>query len=222
MAIAKKLLEIQSSIRGLTKDQKAYNYDYVTGDKLLSHVRPMMNKLGLLLLPSVKEIRTEVMTYDAWEKKLGAMVTKTEVLYHVFMDMTWIDTEDGETLTIAWAASGQNAFDKGYGSALTYGERYYLLKTFHIPTDKDDVDSVSTKRDEALEAGYQAQAAAKAQAVANERYWKYVGAAAKGIKSKSGISLRDQFIQDYQPDTATLERFDQDVNDVKLNKTNNQ
>ena len=41
-----------------------------------------------------------------------------------------------------------NNWDKGLGSALTYGERYFLLKFFHIATDKDDVDAPRTIEEE--------------------------------------------------------------------------
>ena len=36
---------------------------------------------------------------------------------------------------------GMNGFEKGLGSALTYAERYFLLKYFHIATDEDDIDN---------------------------------------------------------------------------------
>lgn len=155
MAIYKKLAQIQSEIRGLTKDKGAYGYDYLTGDKLLSEIRPRMIALNLLLLPQVVEVRTEPVTYAAFDNKVKALVNKTEILATVQMSMTWVDTEDNETLTQMWAGTGMNQFDKGFGSALTYGERYYLLKLFHIPTDKDDVDALAAQRDEALEKGAQ-------------------------------------------------------------------
>lgn len=150
--IHKKLLEIQKSVRALQKDTKAYNYNYVSGDKLLYFVRPKMDELGLLLLPEVLGVETRDVTYQQWDKGAKAMVEKKEILYVLTMRMTWADTKDGETLEQEWKAAGMNAFDKGYGSALTYGERYYLLKLFHIATDEDDVDAVSTKREEAMAA----------------------------------------------------------------------
>lgn len=149
--IQQKLLEIQKSVRALQRDAKAYNYNYVSGDKLLYFVRPKMDELGLLLLPEVLGVETRDVTYQQWDKGAKAMVEKKEILYVLTMRMTWTDTKDGETLPQEWRAAGMNAFDKGYGSALTYGERYYLLKLFHIATDEDDVDAVSADRDAAME-----------------------------------------------------------------------
>ena len=64
------------------------------------------------------------------------------------LKFTWIDADSGETLVCHWASSGQNNWDKGLGSALTYGERYFLLKFFHVATDKDDVDAPRTTDEE--------------------------------------------------------------------------
>ena len=58
------------------------------------------------------------------------------------MEMEWVDTESGETLSVPWYAQGVDlAGEKGVGKALTYAEKYFLLKFFHVPTKKDDPDS---------------------------------------------------------------------------------
>ena len=156
--IATKLLQIQKEIKGLEKTSQAYNYKYVSGDKVLHEIRPRMDALGLLLIPSVDGIDNQPVTYLT-TAKTGAVTQTTEVLTTLRMTMTWVDTEDGDTLAVKWAANGCNKFDKGFGSALTYGERYFLLKTFHIATDSDDVDYVSIERDKAIEEGLSAAAA---------------------------------------------------------------
>jgi len=61
------------------------------------------------------------------------------------MKFTWIDTETGDFDENLFGANGQNDWDKGVGSALTYGERYFLLKFFHIATDEDDIDNPDRK-----------------------------------------------------------------------------
>ena len=45
-----------------------------------------------------------------------------------------------------FGANGQNDWEKGLGSALTYAERYFLLKFFHIATDEDDIDNEQRKK----------------------------------------------------------------------------
>ena len=146
-----KILEIQKVVRGLSKDSQAYGYGYVSGDKLLGVIRPKMDELGLLLLPSVDNVTITPTTYSAFDRKLNRVVEKTENLTVLDMTMTWVDAESGDTLAVQWKGVGQNGFDKGFGSALTYAERYYLLKTFHLSTNEDDVDAVNAVRDEAME-----------------------------------------------------------------------
>lgn len=155
LTLMQKLLAIQAGLRAFKKDKKAYNYEYVTGDKLLAEIRPRMDELGLLLLPNLKEFTREPITYQSYvtdRNGNGKVVEKMEILASVLVDFTWVDTESGETYTQSWAGSGMNAFDKGFGSALTYAERYFLLKTFHLATDRDDVDALATTRDAEIEA----------------------------------------------------------------------
>ena len=226
MAIYKKLAEIQSAVKGMTKDKAAFNYEYVTGDKVLNAIRPLMDQKGILLLPSVKNVETQVVRYEAYDNKVKGIVTKTEILYVVSMDMKWVDSEDGEVLVETWAGSGMNAFDKGFGSALTYGERYYLLKTFHIATDRDDVDAVSTERDAMLEKGYaaQLQAAPAAPAASQEPkpididlLNKYIIGHAEGKMTKSKKTYRQGYIDQFHPTKEMLEYFDKQVADYKTN-----
>lgn len=127
MAIYKKLLEIQKRINGLGKDTRGYNYQYVSGSKVLGAIKPLMNEQGLIL----KQEIIDVATAPAGEK---------DVLFTVNMRFTWVDVESGETDVNTFAAAGCNGKDKGIGAALTYAERYFLLKYFHIATDEDDVD----------------------------------------------------------------------------------
>lgn len=127
MAIYKKLLEIQKKINGLGKDSRGYNYDFVSGSKVLGYIKPLMNEQGLLL----KQEIVDVVTTPAGEK---------ENLFTVKMRFTWVDVETGETDINDFASAGCIGKDKGIGGALTYGERYFLLKFFHIATDKDDLD----------------------------------------------------------------------------------
>jgi hypothetical protein len=73
---------------------------------------------------------------------------KSEINSKVMMRFTWIDCETGERDENLFGANGQNDWDKGLGSALTYAERYFLLKFFHIATDEDDIDNPDRKPDE--------------------------------------------------------------------------
>jgi len=138
-----KLLELQRSIKGLAKNEKAYGYDYVSGSKLLFFVRPLMDDLGLLLLPSTKAFSSQIVkTQEASTKNGKPVPEKYENLVTITKTFTWVDAETGEKESFDFTAQGCNNWDKGAGSAETYAERYFLLKFFHIATDADDVDAI--------------------------------------------------------------------------------
>ena len=146
MSIYKKLLAIQKELKGLSKDKKSFNYDYVTGNKLLGFIKPIMNEQGLILKQEVTKVETERVQY-----KTSKGAEKDEVLYKVWQKFTWVDIETGDKDENEFFSSGMNEFEKGLGSALTYAERYFLLKYFHIATDEDDIDNADRKAHEEKE-----------------------------------------------------------------------
>lgn len=162
-----KLLKIQQEVVGLGKDKASFNYKYVTGSKVLEHIKPIMNQYGLLLKQEVTSIDNERMDYLT-AKGVG----KTEILSKVMMRFTWVDTESGETDVNLFGANGLNEFEKGLGSALTYAERYFLLKFFHINTDEDDIDNDARKVEVAKQPIPDARFQAALKAIANGTFTK--------------------------------------------------
>lgn len=237
MAVYKKILEMQKRVKSITKDSKGFNYDYISGDKLLNIVRPIMDELSLILLPEVMGLESEKIIYDQYDRRSNQMLPKTENLVTLQIKFTWIDCEDGEKVPQMWAGTGQNDFDKGFGSALTYGERYYLLKVLHIATDRDDVDRVSSDRNMARQhpadqqaapvtkpAGKATRKSAAAQAQTKqapaadpqpekrtcdkETLLKFVVAEAKGDHTPKGKTSREAFVSLYNPSEKELSDFD--------------
>lgn len=152
-SLYQKLHKIQKELIGLKKDRKSFNYEYTSGEKVLNHLKPLMNEYSLLLKQEIISIENERQDYSTtgkrWEevdgknKQVEFEKNNSEILSKVQMKFTWIDVETGEKDENLFGANGQNGWDKGVGSALTYGERYFLLKYFHIDTSKDDVDARS-------------------------------------------------------------------------------
>lgn len=142
MNLYQKLVEIQKSVRSLAKDSYANSYQYVSGSKVLDAVRERMDQLGVLLVQQIDSIENTRIDYQV---KNGS---KSEMLSKVMMTFTWIDAESGDKLPVPFGANGMNNWDKGLGSALTYAERYFLLKFFHIATDEDDVDALPPRGNE--------------------------------------------------------------------------
>jgi hypothetical protein len=82
MNIYQKLLEIQKKINGLGKDKSSFNFKYVTGSKVLEHIKPLMNELGLVLKQEVLSIEN---TRQDYPTKQG---NKSEILSKVMMRFT--------------------------------------------------------------------------------------------------------------------------------------
>ena len=134
--LAQKILELQKAVRGLSKDaeNKGFKYAYVSGSKLLGVVRPKMDELGLTLTQTIlpESIRLEGNTI------------------FLVLRFVWCDAATGETKEDLWPSYGQNtSLDKAIGCAMTYSERYYLMKQLHIATDEDDVDAAEPEQTEA-------------------------------------------------------------------------
>jgi hypothetical protein len=156
LSLFQKLLKIQEQVKGLSKDKDGHQYKYVTGNKLLSFIKPIMDEHGILLKQEVVSIENTRQDYKVWDKWVdngkgnpkGAWKDKNEILSKVMMKFTWVDCETGEKDENSFGANGQNDWEKGLGSALTYAERYFLLKYFHISTDEDDIDNPDRKKEE--------------------------------------------------------------------------
>lgn len=136
MSILSKFLEIQKSVDVILKDGENKNdkYDYVSGSKVLSIIRPMMNDKCLLLIPRI--VSTNIIE---GQTRSGT----ARFVVELSMEMLWVDTESGEQLAVPFYANGADlgSAERAVGKALTYCEKYHLLKMFHIPTDKDDPDN---------------------------------------------------------------------------------
>lgn len=153
--IYNKLLEIQKRVMGLGKDKRSNAYEYVTGSKVLEHIKPLMNEFSLILKQEVLSIDNVRQDYKTG---IGTQYEKpkSEILSKVMMRFTWIDCESGEKDENLFGANGQNDWEKGLGSSLTYAERYFLLKFFHIATDEDDIDNPDRQPQEQAPAPKQA------------------------------------------------------------------
>ena len=230
MSVYKKMHQVQAATRSLAANTEgqtgAARYNYVSGAKLLGVIRPLMDKLGLILTQEVVDIKNEPITYMTRNGE------KTEMFTTVHIRFTWVDTDDGSQVVNDFFANGMNAWDKGLGSALTYAERYYLMKTFHIATDEDDVDAlvkeeaINSQPSQAVQARRTAakRPAAKAEPapaeqpytpMADKDYWKIVKAYAEGKKTKTGGDYRQTWIEMTHAKPEHIAEFDNHVDDYK-------
>lgn len=140
MNLTEKLLAIQMAVDTIIKDGKntSDKYDFASDENVLDKFRPLLDDNKLLLIPLVNGAQIhEGVT------KSGTVRYMTELT----ITMVWHDVESGERMQIPWYAQGVDlAGEKGVGKALTYAEKYFLLKFFHVPTKKDDPDGEERTR----------------------------------------------------------------------------
>ncbi|HDR7601534.1 TPA: ERF family protein [Bacillus mycoides] len=138
MNLWQKLVAIRKDIDVFVKNGKSYGYDYVTGSQILHKIKNNMDELQVILMPKMGEHKTWQYSYKS---KKGKDVTDFVIEGDGFYE--WINAEKpDERETIPWKFFGQqDDISKAYGSALTYSERYFLLKFFGVPTDEDDADA---------------------------------------------------------------------------------
>ena len=227
MSVYKKLATIQAAMRSLAANAEGQTgqakYGYVSGSKLLGFLRPLMDKQKLLLSQEVVEITNTPISYMTRNGE------KTEMFTTLKIRFTWIDSEDETSLVNEFYANGMNAWDKGLGSALTYAERYYLMKFFHIATDEDDVDAqvkdeaIKPTEDPAPKPTRKPSSRTAKQALERnyipmdeEKYWKCIAAYAQGRKTTTGGDIKEFWIKQTNADQEAKERFDLDVDNYKI------
>nr|DAL43007.1 MAG TPA_asm: ERF superfamily protein [Caudoviricetes sp.] len=133
-----KIAEVKANIDGFTKDTKGYNFSYVSGSQILHRIRKKMIEHNLLLVPSTSN---ENWTTHTFKNKRGQEVT--EFIVEMDLNYTWINADKPEEkFEVSYHAYGQQSdISQAHGTALTYAERYFLMKFFNIPTDEDDADA---------------------------------------------------------------------------------
>ena len=137
MNIYQKLIEVRKAVPYLKKDNKGYQFQYVSSSQTLGALRAKMDEIGLLLIPRVES------------KEVGERTTSKggkEVFTELTMSFTWVNADNPEeTIECPWYGQGLDSGEKGVGKAMTYAEKYFMLKFFNIATDKDDPDAFQEK-----------------------------------------------------------------------------
>lgn len=151
MNLFQKIADVKANIDGFTKDTKGYQYTYVSGSQVLHKIRAKMVEHNLLFLPTIE---------NAEYKEIEVMVKgkmKPNILVSVDLKYTWINADNpDERFEMPFYAVGhQDDASKALGTALTYSERYLLMKMFNIPTDEDDADAKQKKDQYAPKASQQ-------------------------------------------------------------------
>lgn len=116
-----KLAEVMGAVERVEKRgrNEFHKYDYATEADIVEAVRKALAERHVMLLPSIREATVN-----------GTLTTLSLVF-------TFVDGDTGETHSCDWIGCGDDKGDKGAYKAMTGAVKYFLLKTFLIPTGDD-------------------------------------------------------------------------------------
>lgn len=119
--IYQKISKVMSMVSRVPKNgyNSFHKYQYATETDLTESIRPILQEAELAFFSSVLEQDRE------------GEFTKVK------MEFTLADLETGEVLKSTYWGEGQDKGDKGLYKAYTGATKYFLMKTFLIPTGDD-------------------------------------------------------------------------------------
>lgn len=126
--IYQKIAKVMSQVKKVPKNgyNAFHKYHYATETDLLEAIRDILTDAGLAFYSSVEEQQRE------------GEFTKVKMKFAI------VDTETGEKLESTYWGEGQDKGDKGLYKAYTGATKYFLMKTFLIPTGDDPEADVTT------------------------------------------------------------------------------
>jgi hypothetical protein len=132
--VAQKILAIMKDVTRVEKD--GYNiiqkYQYVSEGGMLEAIRGKIIEHGLVVIPTQLSCLSQHYTFTGKEgNPRDVIMTETCTEY------TIIDTDSGDSLTVKFFGQGMDSGDKGVYKATTGANKYFLMKTFMIPTGDD-------------------------------------------------------------------------------------
>ena len=135
--IHQRINEAKHSMEGFIKDSKGYQYNYVSGSQVLHKLNPELYKHGINITFKTSDAKYEAVNLVVKGKEKTEYIVSLNVHYTI----TNTDRIEEKIESTIFAIGQQDDPSKALGTALTYSERYFLMKFFGLPTDEDDADA---------------------------------------------------------------------------------
>jgi len=143
--LRQKLVEIRKTVTYIQKTEQGKNSRYADSAILLRKIRQKMDEYRVILKIDINHY-----TVDQFDNPTKNNPKNRSFFFKGVTQYTWLDADSDETITVDWIATASHLSDPAMagGSALTYYERYFMLKQFQIPTDSDDPERFDKKTKE--------------------------------------------------------------------------
>ena len=133
MNIYEKFLEIRKAAPKIKQDVQIQmgrgSYSSVSHDSVLDALNKEIDKQKLLLLPKIIDSQVKVETKGT----TNILITLLKI------EFTWLNVEDTEeTVTIPWVGEGIDPTERGLGKALSYAEKYFLIRFFRLQSEENN------------------------------------------------------------------------------------
>ena len=180
--LAAKMILVMNEVGYVQKDGRNdfQRYNYATESALAAKFSSALAKHGVFMFTSILERRCE--PYQTRGGK-GAFLTTVK------LEVTFVDSESGESFVAHGYGDGSDSDDKGVYKAITGAQKYVLMKTFLVATgddpEKDD------EKDAKLVSKYTAKINGSTTLVALQNVWKEVARADSHIQQQL-LPIKDE------------------------------
>lgn len=123
--------EIKSVIKNLSVGYGNNSYKAVADQDVIEAVKPLEEKYGVFSYPHSRRI-VEAQIIEG--EKNDKMYLRLETTYR------FVCLKDNSFIDVISYGDGVDVGDKAPGKAMTYADKYALLKAYKIPTTNDDPD----------------------------------------------------------------------------------
>jgi hypothetical protein len=108
----------------------------VTGhDAVTALVHPLLVKYGINIIPTFEGMYSEMIIVKKYDKEMEQHRVRVDASFR------WVNIDDPKDfIRQEWSSYGCDSTDKGPGMAISYIQRYVVLKTLHLETGDKDLE----------------------------------------------------------------------------------
>ena len=150
MNIYQKMAAITAELRTVGKNLmvetgKGKGYRAVSERDIIDAVKPLEEKHGVYSYPCARKV-LESQTLESESSYNGNTTKKTTFFTRIETTYRFVNVDDpSEYIETVTFAEGIDTQDKGSGKAMTYGDKYALMKAYKISTGDDPDQTASTE-----------------------------------------------------------------------------